>query len=99
MSDAGTGGYDLVVVANRLPVDCREEPDGTATWQPSPGGLVAALEPIMRRHDGAWAGWAGVPGAARAAFDAQGMHLVPVPLDEAEIEYYYEGMSNGTLWP
>ena len=46
----GTGQHDLVVVANRLPVDRRTLPDGSSSWQPSPGGLVAALEPVMQRN-------------------------------------------------
>jgi alpha,alpha-trehalose-phosphate synthase [UDP-forming] len=101
MSDSGLipGQDDLVVVANRLPVDRKEEPGGTTTWQPSPGGLVAALEPIMRRHDGAWVGWTGAAGDAPPPFHAQNMDLVPVPLSNEDIELYYEGMSNGTLWP
>src|SRR3954454_1763334 len=93
------GDFDLVVVANRLPVDRRDEPDGSTSWQPSPGGLVAALEPIMRRHDGAWVGWTGAAGDAPEPFEAQSMFLVPVPLWPEEIEFYYEGMSNATLWP
>jgi alpha,alpha-trehalose-phosphate synthase [UDP-forming] len=93
------GHDDLVVVANRLPVDRKEEPDGRTTWQPSPGGLVAALEPIMRRHDGAWIGWAGSAGEAPEPFRAQSMNLVPVPLSDEDVELYYEGMSNATLWP
>ena len=92
-------GHDLVVVANRLPVDRRELPDGTVEWQPSPGGLVAALEPVMQRNDGAWIGWTGAPGDAPDPFEADGIHLVPVPLDETDVEDFYEGMSNGTLWP
>jgi alpha,alpha-trehalose-phosphate synthase [UDP-forming]/trehalose-phosphatase len=93
------GKHDLVVVANRLPVDRRELPDGTVEWQPSPGGLVAALEPVMQRNDGAWIGWTGAPGDAPEPFEADGIHLVPVQLDEADVENFYEGMSNGTLWP
>ena len=31
----------FVVVANRLPVDRVENPDGSVDWRPSPGGLVA----------------------------------------------------------
>jgi alpha,alpha-trehalose-phosphate synthase [UDP-forming] len=99
VSDSEPGGYDLVVVANRLPLDRKEEADGTVGWQPSPGGLVAALEPIMRRHQGAWVGWSGASGDAPESFDALSMHLVPVALSGEEIELYYEGMSNGTLWP
>lgn len=93
------GRYDLLVVANRLPVDRREEPDGSVSWQPSPGGLVAALEPVMRKHDGAWIGWTGTPGEAPEPFDFDDIHLVPIALDMDEVERYYEGMSNGTLWP
>ena len=47
----------FVVVANRLPVDRVENPDGSADWRPSPGGLVTAFEPVMRSHEGAWVGW------------------------------------------
>jgi alpha,alpha-trehalose-phosphate synthase [UDP-forming] len=91
--------FDVVVVANRLPVDRREEPDGTVSWLPSPGGLVAALEPVLRRFHGAWVGWTGSEGQAPEPFDASDMHLVAVPLSAREIAEYYEGMSNGTLWP
>lgn len=97
--NAPIGAFDLVVVANRLPVDRREGPDGTTYWHPSPGGLVAALEPVMRRQGGAWVGWTGSAGAAPAEFDSNGMHLVPIGMDADEVRRFYEGMSNGTLWP
>jgi trehalose 6-phosphate synthase len=93
------GRFDLVVVANRLPVDRREGPDGSTSWHPSPGGLVAALEPVMRRQGGAWVGWTGSAGAAPEEFDSHGMHLVPIGMDAEEVKRFYEGMSNGTLWP
>src|SRR3954469_3724770 len=91
--------FDFVVVANRLPVDRRDEPDGSVTWLPSPGGLVAAMEPVLRQQRGAWIGWTGSEGEAPPPFDASDMHLVAVPLSSREIADYYEGMSNGTLWP
>ena len=91
--------HDLVVVANRLPVDRKTQPDGSTSWQPSPGGLVAALEPVMQRNAGAWIGWTGAPGDAPEPFEARGIRLIPVNLDEDDVEDFYEGMSNGTLWP
>src|SRR4051795_11764170 len=91
--------FDFIVVANRLPVDRRDETDGSVTWLPSPGGLVAAMEPVLRRHRGAWIGWTGSEGGAPPPFDASDMHLVAVPLSAREVSDYYEGMSNGTLWP
>ena len=89
----------LVVVANRLPVDRVEEDDGTVSWRRSPGGLVTGLEPVMRKYDGAWIGWTGSPGPAPDPFVDDNMSLVPVPLSEEDIELYYEGFSNATLWP
>jgi alpha,alpha-trehalose-phosphate synthase [UDP-forming] len=91
--------HDFVVVANRLPVDRVEEPDGSVAWRTSPGGLVAALEPVMRSASGAWVGWSGAPGEASEPFDTNDMHLVPVELSEDEVAAYYEGFSNASLWP
>ncbi|MFU9027205.1 trehalose-6-phosphate synthase, partial [Rhodococcus erythropolis] len=53
-----SGQAEFVVVANRLPVDLERLPDGTTRWKRSPGGLVTALEPILRSNQGAWVGWA-----------------------------------------
>ncbi|MDN5598909.1 MAG: bifunctional alpha,alpha-trehalose-phosphate synthase (UDP-forming)/trehalose-phosphatase [Brachybacterium sp.] len=94
------GEHELVVVANRLPVDSRTLPDGATEWVTSPGGLVTAMESVMRTIDsGAWVGWAGSPGEAPEPFEADGMSLYPVRLDQEDIERYYEGYSNATLWP
>ncbi|GAA1808857.1 alpha,alpha-trehalose-phosphate synthase (UDP-forming) [Nesterenkonia flava] len=94
-----TQGYDFVVVANRLAVNRITQEDGTEDWQRSPGGLVTALAPIMAASEGAWVGWHGAPDETLEPFDHEGMHLHPVPLSEQEVEFYYEGFSNGTLWP
>ncbi|GEB46049.1 trehalose 6-phosphate synthase [Microbacterium sp. AG157] len=87
---------DFVVVANRLPVD--RTPDGEG-WRRSPGGLVTALEPVMRSAEGAWVGWAGQADVTVEPFDFEGTHLVPVPLSAADVQLYYEGFSNDTIWP
>jgi trehalose 6-phosphate synthase len=89
----------FVVVANRLPVDRVEHPDGTADWRPSPGGLVTAFEPIMRRRRGAWIGWHGAADEELEPFEHEDLTLVPIQLSSSEVEEYYEGFSNATLWP
>src|SRR5438270_10951902 len=89
----------VVVVANRLPVDQVTDPDGTTRWQRSPGGLVTALEPCVAGRGGAWVGWSGSAGEAPDPFEAGGMSLVPIALTEEEVDRYYEGMSNASLWP
>jgi alpha,alpha-trehalose-phosphate synthase [UDP-forming] len=97
--DPAAGDYDFVVAASRLPVDRVDTPDGSVEWQPSPGGLVTALEPIMQKAEGVWVGWPGAPGDPPDPFDAEGMHLVGVGLSAAEVRDYYEGFCNATLWP
>jgi alpha,alpha-trehalose-phosphate synthase [UDP-forming] len=87
------------VAASRLPVDQVETPDGEIRWQPSPGGLVTALQPVMRQAEGVWIGWTGAAGDPPEPFDAEGMHLVGVGLSADEVRNYYEGFCNATLWP
>ncbi len=90
----------FVVVANRLPVDRVPKDDGgTPEWRTSPGGLVTALEPVLREQDGVWVGWPGGPLDNDKPFEADGLTLKPVNLEPDEFEQYYEGMSNSTLWP
>ncbi|MGV9803859.1 alpha,alpha-trehalose-phosphate synthase (UDP-forming), partial [Mycobacterium sp. NPDC003449] len=93
------GNSDLVVVANRLPIDIERLPDGTTAWKRSPGGLVTALEPLLRMRRGAWIGWAGVPDGSEDPIVEDGLTLHPVRLSAKDIADYYEGFSNGALWP
>ena len=94
----GYGDFDFIVVSNRLPVD-RVSTDGEESWRRSPGGLVTALAPVMAKADGAWVGWHGAADEELAPFDHDNMYLKPVPLSADEVELYYEGFSNSTLWP
>ncbi|HEX4060361.1 MAG TPA: trehalose-6-phosphate synthase [Streptosporangiaceae bacterium] len=94
-----SGDYGFVVAASRLPVDQVEGQDGKPEWRTSPGGLVSALEPVMRKADGVWIGWSGAAGDPAAPFDVADMHLVTVGLSAEEIAKHYEGFCNATLWP
>jgi trehalose 6-phosphate synthase len=94
----------LVVVSNRLPIDISKDGD---EWRIKSGigGLVTALEPLMGANHGTWIGWPGCGPEAPIdnlveSFSAEhGYELEPVPLDEQEVEKYYLGFSNETLWP
>ena len=96
---------DLVIVANRLPVDRITHADGTTGWRRSPGGLVTAVEPVMRANNGTWIGWSGGPleeepdGAELAPFEDDGMRLQPIGLTREDVAFFYEGFSNATIWP
>jgi trehalose 6-phosphate synthase len=107
-----TAAYEFVVVANRLPVSAEELADGTTTWTRAPGGLVSALEPVLRRGgDAVWVGWSGRPAPDPYSGDDLGRELAPIPddvgpcplveveLTQEEVEGFYEGFSNATLWP
>jgi trehalose 6-phosphate synthase len=102
-SKESAGESDFVVVANRLPIDMERLPDGSTTWKRSPGGLVTALEPLLRRRHGAWIGWPGMVDADVDVVDEPIVHedlrLHPVRLSADDVAEYYEGFSNATLWP
>ena len=94
----------LIIVSNRLPVTLRVEGD-TVDVVPSSGGLVTALRGAHEHNDSLWLGWPGeVSGLSedqRRALDARLAELraVPVHLGAEEVARYYDGFSNGVLWP
>jgi trehalose 6-phosphate synthase len=98
-STADSGASDFIVVANRLPVDLVVTEDGERVWKRSPGGLVTALEPMLRSRAGAWVGWPGLADVDVEPLEQDGLLLHPVRLSTDEVTEYYEGFSNATLWP
>lgn len=53
----------------------------------------------MQANKGAWIGWAGLADRDEEPFENNGVWIIPVPLSEQDLERYYEGFSNDTLWP
>ncbi len=94
----------FLIVSNRLPVVISRQDDD---WNiaPGSGGLITALEPIMSKEKGLWVGWPGCGDEAplqdlMAQFEEKhGYRLSVVPLSEEDVEKYYRGFSNETLWP
>ncbi len=84
----------IVVVANRLPLRRTEH-----GWETSPGGLVSAVAPFLQGRGGSWVGWTGVADDAPAPFIHEGIEQRPVRLSQPEIDDFYLGFSNGTIWP
>ena len=98
-TEADSGTSDFVVVANRLPIDVERLPDGTTTYKRSPGGLVTALEPLLRKRRGAWIGWPGITDGDEDPIVEDDLEMRPVRLSAEDVADYYEGFSNATLWP
>lgn len=69
-------------------------------WETSPGGLVTALSPMLRERGGAWVGWDGSTSRkASQPFTHQSIRIKPVSITRGELDCFYAGFSNKTLWP
>src|SRR5215475_8742866 len=94
----------LIVVSNRLPFALDSTGEDLWTVTPAVGGLVSAIEPILRERGGIWIGWPGIAGEipktmlAEATRDA-GYKVVPVALSGTERDEFYYGYSNEVIWP
>ncbi len=97
-------GRPLVVVSNRLPFTAERGPEGIEFTR-SPGGLVAALDPVLAERGGVWVGWPGLeqePDDTDTALIPPAESRVryrPVSLSARDVAAYYGGFSNRTLWP
>ncbi|MFT6867107.1 MAG: trehalose 6-phosphate synthase/phosphatase [Cyclobacteriaceae bacterium] len=92
-----------IIVSNRLPVRITQEKN-EFIYQPSEGGLATGLGSIYKKGDNIWIGWPGlnVPNAEHRKDIINNLakeSMRPVFLTASEIEEYYEGFSNETLWP
>jgi trehalose 6-phosphate synthase/phosphatase len=94
----------VLIVANRLPVTVHPTESGIEV-QKSSGGLATGLLRPHEQSGGLWIGWSGgtdeFSPEQRAELDQKlaDMRLVPVPLTADQVARYYEGFSNGVLWP
>jgi len=95
----------LIVVSNRLPFSFRRDESGRWRAEPSGGGLVTALLPVLRHRGGMWIGW---PGAAEAGPERGELAAVgadagcafgAVALTAEEVHNFYHGFSNEIIWP
>jgi trehalose 6-phosphate synthase len=88
----------LIIIANRLPVHRVGTGDG-AKWHSSAGGLVTAMGPVLSKTHGTWVGWSGVAGRSLRPFKHNGLSIRPIGMTAHEVEQFYHGFSNRTLWP
>src|SRR5262245_37523649 len=89
----------LVVVANRTP------PIESADAAPAAGGLTSALVPALQAVPGSlWFGWSGHTSgrAERPLLETRrvgSLRVVAVDLPSSDVEAYYNGFCNRSLWP
>ncbi|HXS37771.1 MAG TPA: bifunctional alpha,alpha-trehalose-phosphate synthase (UDP-forming)/trehalose-phosphatase [Flavipsychrobacter sp.] len=92
----------VIIVSNRLPIKITHK-EGETSYQPSEGGLATGLNSIYKQQGNIWIGWPGgiveEKNKEKVINDLQQQNLFPVFLSKQEINDYYEGFSNETLWP
>ncbi|MGV3511571.1 MAG: alpha,alpha-trehalose-phosphate synthase (UDP-forming) [Novosphingobium sp.] len=82
----------LIVISNRV-----------SAGGGAQGGLAVALSAALREHGGIWFGWSGNETSeftGHINFERiDGVTTATIDLEEQDIEEYYNGYANRTLWP
>jgi trehalose 6-phosphate synthase/phosphatase len=99
----GKGNKRLIIVSNRLPVKA-EIHDEIIHFEKSAGGLATGLNSLPTSYEKHWIGWPGIytdNNKTEKELDLSlgSYNFHPVFLGEDDMENYYEGYSNSTLWP
>src|SRR5690606_27574197 len=108
-ADLFAGGHDQLCRAAEQTVDQRTMSrliiisNRVSAGGGNQGGLAVALSAALREMGGIWFGWSG---ETTEEFTGQihfqrvdGMTTATVDLEEQDIEEYYNGYANRTLWP
>jgi trehalose 6-phosphate synthase/phosphatase len=95
----------LLTISNRLPVTVAKK-EGGLEFRASVGGLATGLASFYGSRPRAWVGW---PGIAAPKIDERDRQQIarrlarddcyPVFLSRYEVENYYHGFANKTIWP
>ncbi|MCP8304286.1 MAG: bifunctional alpha,alpha-trehalose-phosphate synthase (UDP-forming)/trehalose-phosphatase [archaeon] len=94
----------LLIVSNRLPITIVKR-KGKLYFQPSTGGLATGLSSFYKSYQSLWIGW---PGTALKEIKGKEKDVkerllsescYPVFLSRRDIENYYHGFCNKTIWP
>ncbi len=92
-----------IIVSNRLPVKMSVE-EGKLTFKPSEGGLATGLGSIYKQGKNIWLGWPGLA-TEKNSFKEEitsklkKENMAPIFLTQKEVEDFYEGFCNETIWP
>jgi len=111
MNTQHTGPRRLIVVSNRLPFTVRLD-NKDLRFDESAGGLVTGLSAFLdsykahfpKEEKHVWVGWPGntIPDEFKERVRARALadyHAYPVFLSEAEMDQFYLGFCNKTIWP
>ena len=96
----------IIFISNRLPITVKKEKEAIE-YQKSIGGLATGLKSYHEQSDSLWVGWPGISSENINWEDkdkvqqelAETYNCLPVFLSGTEIDLYYHGFCNKTIWP
>jgi trehalose 6-phosphate synthase/phosphatase len=95
----------FLIISNRLPVQINFNNDNIEVTS-SVGGLATGMMSVSHSYDSLWIGWSGVDKNElspeqenRVNEELRKNNCMDVQLTQDEVELYYEGFSNKTIWP
>ncbi len=95
----------LLVIANRLQFSISKR-EGEFHFRPSPGGLAVGLSSLPDSYERLWIGWPGIASERLTYEDKDQIreklaaeNSMPIFLSQKQIEHYYLGFCNKTIWP
>ncbi|GLB50225.1 bifunctional alpha,alpha-trehalose-phosphate synthase (UDP-forming)/trehalose-phosphatase [Neptunitalea lumnitzerae] len=94
-----------IIISNRLPLQIKLE-DNEINVSPSVGGLATGMKSVHEEGDSLWIGWSGLAEEdlndetrEKVQKEIEKNKCAMVPLTENEVDHFYYGFSNKTLWP
>ena len=98
---------NIIIISNRLPVTVKKSSEGNIEYVESIGGLSTGLKSIHKKSNSIWVGWPGISNDEITEEEKKDIYndltkkyqCLPVFLSDAEINQYYHGFCNKTIWP
>ncbi len=95
----------FLIISNRLPVQLKLS-ETQIDVTPSVGGLATGMMSVSKSFNSLWIGWSGIDKDKLSENQHEMVDealkkekCVDVHLTQEEVELYYEGFSNKTIWP
>jgi len=106
LTGTGDSMERLLIVSNRLPMSAVKK-GGSLGFKSSAGGLATGLGSLFNgMFEGKWIGWPGIARGKLSVGEKNEMirefkrnSFLPVFLSQSDIDNYYLGFSNRTIWP
>lgn len=94
-----------IIVSNRLPLQVKIE-NNSLKIKPSVGGLATGMKSVHEDGNGIWIGWSGLTEeeldddlSNQVKKEVTKAKCATVPLTQDDVDKFYFGFSNKTLWP